>query len=212
MRRGSRRGGSALVAGGAAVAAAVPLLRAWQRRWDATVEEAARPMPLDDRVAEPTAVTNRAITILAGPERIWPWLVQMGELPRGGFYSYVTVERLLGMKVENAEEILPEFQEPKVGDALDRRGTMVVQFVEPGRCLVLGPPPTPAIQTTWALGLHPAGAGATRLVSRCRVRLPRTAAGLLWAVVLDPGQFVMERKMLLEIRRRAEARDSRGPG
>jgi hypothetical protein len=45
----------------------------------------------------------------------------------------------------------------------------------------------------------------TRLVSRVRARLDRTPKGLFWLLLLDPGQFVMERKMLYEIKRRAEA-------
>jgi hypothetical protein len=49
----------------------------------------------------------------------------MGERPRGGFYSYVTIERLLRMKVKNADWILPEFQSLTVGGALDRAGTML---------------------------------------------------------------------------------------
>ena len=47
--------------------------------------------------------------------------------------------------------------------------------------------------------------GSTRLLARLRAKLPRTTAGAFWYGVLDPGHFVMERKMLLEIKRRAEA-------
>lgn len=191
---------------GTAILAGLVFLRQWQRLWRATDEEIVRAMPLDDRVSNPTYVTNRAITIQAPPEDVWPWLAQMGELPRGGFYSYLTVERLLRMKVENAGRILPVFQNPKVGEAIDRAGTMLVLAVEPHRHLVLGPPRTLELQSTWALALYPAGFLATRLVSRCRARLPRRAKGLLWSLILDPGQFVMERKMLLEIRKRVESR------
>ena len=49
----------------------------------------------DELVAEPSHVTNHAVTIWAQAV-IWPWLVQMGELPRGGFYSYEWIQRLLG--------------------------------------------------------------------------------------------------------------------
>jgi hypothetical protein len=115
------------------------------------------------------------------------------------------VERLLKLKVANAERILPEFQDPKVGDALDRAGNMRVKAVVPGRMLVLGPPPLPDLQVTWAIVLSPAGDKATRLVSRCRARLPRNAKGVLTFLILDPGQFLMERRMLLEIKRRAES-------
>jgi hypothetical protein len=206
MKRSWTKTSGVLLAGGAVVAAYVAWIRKWHLRWGATDEEIARAMPLDEEVSEPTFVTNRAITIEATPEEIWPWIAQMGELPRGGFYSYLTVERLLKLEVANAERILPEFQDPKVGDALDRAGNMRVKAVVPGRMLVLGPPPTPDLQVTWAMCLYPAGDKATRLVSRCRARLPRNARGILTFLVLDPGQFLMERKMLLEVKRRAESR------
>ena len=205
MKRSWTKASGVLLAGGAALAAYVAWFRKWHLRWGATDEEIERAMPLDEEVPEPTLVTNRAITIEATPEEIWPWIAQMGELPRGGFYSYLTVERLLKFKVANAEGILPESQDPKVGDALDRAGNMRVKAVVPGRMLVLGPPPTPDLQVTWAMCLYPAGDKATRLVSRCRARLPRTAKGILTFLVLDPGQFLMERKMLLEVKRRVES-------
>ncbi|HSE63254.1 MAG TPA: SRPBCC family protein [Thermoanaerobaculia bacterium] len=205
-------GAAAVGAGAAAVAAYMGVVRRWHLRWGATDDEIAREMPLDDEVTEPTYVTNRAITIRALPQEIWPWLAQMGELPRGGFYSYLTVERLLRMQVENADRILSEFQDPKVGEALDRSGTMRVKAVEPNSYLVLGPSSTPDLAVTWTLALYPRIDGSTRLISRCRARLPRGSKGLFWLAILDPGQFLMERKMLLEIKRRAESRASRFAG
>lgn len=205
MKRQSRNPGTIAGGGAAALAASVVLLRRWQRRWNATEEEVARAMPMDDEVGEPTYVTNRAVTIRARREAIWPWIAQMGELPRGGFYSYLWVERLLGMKVQNAGRVLPDFQALSVGDVLDRQGGMIVKAVEPARYVVLGPHPTADVESTWTLALYPNGKGGTRLISRCRCRLPRGLRGLLALVILDPGQFLMERKMLLEIRRRAES-------
>jgi hypothetical protein len=108
------------------------------------------------------------------------------------------------MKVENAERVLPEFQEIRVGEALDRTGTMLVKAVEPGQYLVLGPTPEADLQVTWALALYPTANGATRLVSRCRAKLGAGPKGLFWLAILDPGQFLMERKMLIGIKRRAE--------
>jgi hypothetical protein len=198
------RVGVVLGVGTAAVGSSVLALKAWQRRLNATDEETARPLPFDDQVSQPTYVTNRAITVAAAPEQIWPWIAQMGELPRGGFYSYLTIERLLKMKVANADRVLPGFQTLEVGMAIDRAGTMVVKAVEPNSVLVLGPPPMPDFDSTWAIALLPAGDGSTRLLSRCRARLPRGAKGLLMLLILDPGQFLMERKMLLEIKKRAE--------
>ena len=203
------KAGAILGAGAGAAAAYAVLVRRWQLGFGATVEEILRPMPLDDRVEHPNHLTNRAITIHAAPEAIWPWLAQMGELPRGGFYSYVTVERVLRMKVENADRILHEFQNPKVGEALDRSGGMVVQAIEPNRHLVLGPEPRKDFRVTWALALYPAADGTTRLVSRCRAWIRPGVRKLAWMLVLDAGQLFMERKMLLEIRRRAERAQAR---
>ena len=207
MKRGSllRTFAGLAAAGGGALAAYVWLIRPWHLRWGATDDEVRRPMLLDEEVTRPTYVTNRAITINALPEDIWPWLAQMGELPRGGFYSYEWIERLQGMRVRSAGRILREFQQPEVGDVLDRRGNMVVKAIEPNRTLVLGPPPLPDLEATWALSLYPVDEGRTRLVSRVRGRLGKTPKGLLWMLLLDPGQFIMERKMLLEIKRRAES-------
>jgi hypothetical protein len=182
------------------------LIRPWHLRWGATDEEIARAMPLDAQVPRPTYVTNRAVSVEAPPEHVWPWLAQMGEAPRGGFYSYAWIERLMGMDVTNADAVLPDFQHVEAGEVIDRTGYMTVRAVEPGRFIVLGPPETISdLDSTWALVLYPATDGTTRLVSRVRARLPRSLRGVLWLALLDPGQFVMERKMLLEIKRRAEA-------
>ena len=198
--------GQNFIIAGLGASAAYALLRPFHLRWGATDAEIARAMPLDEDVPEPTYVTNRAVTIHARPEHAWPWLAQMGESPRGGYYSHAWIERLMGMRVANANTLLPEFQRVEPGDVIDRTGYMTVKAVEPGRYLVLGPPDEGSdVNSTWALVLYRRGDGATRLVSRVRARLPRGARGLFWLALLDPGQFVMERKMLLEIKRRAEA-------
>jgi hypothetical protein len=53
-------------------------IRPWQLRWGATAEEVSRPMPGDELIARPHFNATRAITVQAGPEHIWPWLLQMG--------------------------------------------------------------------------------------------------------------------------------------
>lgn len=116
------------------------VVRPWYLRWGATDEEIGRSMPLDDHVPDPRLSSTMAITVDAPPERIWPWLAQMGDAPRAGYYSYAWIERLLGMSIENSRRILPQYQHLQVGDALDRAGTMTVLAVDPNHHLVLGPP------------------------------------------------------------------------
>lgn len=194
----------ASAAGGLAFAY-LRVLRPRHLRWGATDDEIARPMLGDDQIEHPVVVTNRAVTVEASLEDVWPWLAQMGELPRGGFYSYEWIERLMGMSVENADRILPEYRELHLGDPLDRSGNMIVRAVNPGRAVVLGPPPGLWLDTTWAIAVYPAAEGQTRLVSRVRGAVKRwTPTAPLMVALLDPGQFVMERKFLLEVKKRAE--------
>jgi hypothetical protein len=197
---------------GASTAAFFTRVRPWYLRWGATDAEVARSMPLDEHVPDPVLNSTMAITIDARPEEVWPWLAQMGDPPRAGYYSYTWIERLVGLQIENVDTILPQFQSLRVGEALDTGGKMRVLAVEPGHHLVLGPPDSvDTVRCTWAFGLYPVGEQATRLVTRCRARwsyrrmlkeMPLYAA-LPW-LLIEPGAFFMERKMLLEIKKLAE--------
>ena len=51
-----------------------------------TQAERRQVLPGDELVDHPTVVTNHAVTIPAPPDRVWPWLVQMG-WHRGGWYT-----------------------------------------------------------------------------------------------------------------------------
>jgi len=58
---------------------------------------------------------------------------------------------------------------------------------------------------SWAFILAPIDRGRTRLISRFRVgKRPRRAVALLYSLLIEIPHFVMERKMLLGIKRRAE--------
>jgi hypothetical protein len=43
----------------------------------------------------------------------------MGPAPRGGAYTYDWIEKLLGLDMHSVDRVLPEFQDPQVGDILD---------------------------------------------------------------------------------------------
>jgi hypothetical protein len=67
------------------------------------------------------------------------------------------------------------------------------------------------VRSTWAFGLYPQGNGTTRLVTRVRGawslgRLLRETSPIAWPfyVLIEPGAFIMERRMLREIKRLAE--------
>ena len=183
--------------------------------WGSTDEELRASLPLDERVQDPRFVQQPAMTIDATPDVIWPWIVQLGEPPRAGYYSFTSIEKLMGLDVVNQERILPEFQEVHVGEALDKNGTMVVQAVEPRHYMVLGPPEiVTEVQATWTFYLQPIDDHSTRLISRCRAdwdlkNALKTSGPMLWAMTLmiEPGAFIMTWKMLKTLKRLAETHD-----
>jgi hypothetical protein len=61
-------------------------VRRLSRRAGVTDAEAFGTLPGDDVIAHPMVEWTRGITVRASPERIWPWLVQMG-YGRAGWYT-----------------------------------------------------------------------------------------------------------------------------
>ena len=186
-----------------------PITRGWYSGWGSTPEERQRPLPGDDIVPQPRLAATRAITIRAPASAVWPWLAQMGQ-GRGGLYSYEKLENLARCDMHNADTIHPEWQSPAVGDKV-RFGPepypfQYVRAIDAGRTLVLGSTPgetkTPA---SWVFHLEPID-GGTRLIVRSRNGYePGAMNTLIWRGITDPMYFVMERRMLIGIRDRAEA-------
>jgi hypothetical protein len=187
-------------------------VRPWHLRWGASEEEFSGPMPGDELVREPLHVSTRAISIDARPEEIWPWLVQLG-MGRAGFYGYQWFERLAELSISTVEHLLPEFQSLEPGEFIPAgRGLhLPVRAVEPNGSLVIGShpdaPPGEA-SVSWSLGLYPRD-GSTRLVSRVRSNYRWRPGAPLPSLFLGPLHFVLERKMLLGIKQRAEAMSAR---
>ncbi len=173
--------------------------------WGATPEEVDRSMPGDEFLDRPDLLSTRVVMIDAPPSSIWPWLVQMGS-GKGGVYTYDFIENLFGLHMHSVDEILPQFQNRKLGDVerLGKNGPRLrVDILDPEQAMVLH---SEDGNWVWAFCLYPSGPDRTRLVSRNRIVTPgagwlRRAVGIL---VLEPGSLVMERKMLLGIKSRAE--------
>jgi hypothetical protein len=170
----------------------------WHRRWGATGEEVAMAMPGDDLLPAQAGQTTRAVTIGAPPSEVWPWLLQIG-YGRAGWYSY---DRIDNDGRPSATRIVPELQDLHVGDRIEMVPGMgpTVRRMQPHRFLLCG-----GDRDTWCLGLYPEDDGTTRLVSRWRQAWERGLGTAFWLMISDPGAFVMERKMLLNLKARIEA-------
>lgn len=180
------------------VAMYILLVRPWHARWGATDEEVARAMP-GDNIIPNAASSTRAITIHSSPAALWPWLVQIG-YGRAGWYSYDWIDN---DGKPSARKVVRSLQHLEIGDVI----TMVpgmgpkVREVKPLRYFVAGD----RTGGTWCLAIYPAPDGA-RLVSRWRQNWKGTGiAARFFIAISDPGAFIMERKMLLGIKERAEA-------
>ena len=185
----------------------VILTRPWHSRWGSTDAELVAALPGDDVVPNAHYTIQHAVTIHASPEEVWPWLVQLGQ-DRGGFYSYDWLERLVGDDVRNADRVHPDWQTLREGDLVRAAqpdylggifgrdiGWRVVR-VEPERVLVLG---------GWgAFVLEPID-GGTRFTVRTRGGgEPNVLLAPVGLLMFEPAHFIMERRMLLGIKERAE--------
>ena len=193
-----------LVATGAALGALAAVYSRFLRlpilTWGATAEEAAASLPGDELLEDAHGVATRAMTIDAPCSAVWPWIAQMGPAPRGGAYTYDWIENLLGLNMHSADRVLPEFQHPEIGDGFgfgDNRMSYVI--VEPERVLAIR---SADGNWVWTFILEDQD-GKTRLISRNRFRLPKLK-DKLGMIPMEPGSLIMERKMLLGIKRRAE--------
>jgi hypothetical protein len=178
--------------------------RSWCLSWGATASEVARDLPGDDLLPAAGIVSTRAIKVDAPPSAIWPWLVQMGP-GRGGAYTYDWIENIMGLGMHSADRILPEYQHLDVGDEqrLGKRGPILrVAELEPERWLVFR---SDDGNWVWAFSLVPDGEG-TRLISRNRIATGGASrlGQALNTYAMEPGSLIMERKMLLGIKDRAE--------
>jgi hypothetical protein len=186
--------------------------------WGATAHEVAQVLPGDEIVGPAKYRTTHAVTVDAPAERVWAWLVQLGQ-GRGGMYSYDWLENLVGLHMHSAESIVPELQELGAGDVVRMvpEGTeppleFVVARAEPPHLLVLGPHGTreEALAgnmpyAAWTFVVRAAENGGSRLVVRFQSDFKPTPLGwLMNKYALEPVHFLMERKMMLTLKERAE--------
>lgn len=207
-----------LAIGGAAVTSALAyryLVRPWHLRWGATDAETTSALPGDDFVEDPQHQDTHAVTIEAPAAEVWPWLVQIGQ-DKGGFYSYTWLENLVGCRMRNADRILPEHQRLQAGDTVRLHPAappIPVGQVDPGRAIVMGQREGRGepLGGTWSLILEPRGRSVTRLIARSRwTWRPGLLHWIGYYLFLEPAHFIMERKMLLGIKARAERAKRQG--
>lgn len=210
--------GAGAVAGiGALAAAYIFGIRPWHLKWGATEDELNEWLPGDEIMPNAEVQVTHAITIDAPPETVWKWLVQIGQ-DRGGFYSYDWLENLFGLGIHNTDELREEWQDLQVGDFVRsaHEGWMGGRFDDEAGWYVVGLKPAHYLllrdeieHGSWVFVLRRLDADRTRLI--VRVRGKRGDTFLRKALnygLLEPAHFLMERKMLLTLKEKAETADA----
>jgi proline iminopeptidase len=128
--------------------AAAAMVRRVTVRTGVSDAEAFGSLPGDEPIPHPMVEWTRGVTVHAAPDRVWPWLVQMG-YGRGGWYTPEWVDLMANRWVfgqrqrfpRSANRILPEYQHVAVGDIIcdgpDYASYFRVQDVDPLHALVL---------------------------------------------------------------------------
>jgi hypothetical protein len=152
-----------------ALASALALVLRLGRRSGVTDEEMRRALSGDDLVPTPQFVMDRATTIHAPAQDIWPWVVQMG-YHRAGWYTSFWLDKLL-WRIDNpsVNRIIPDLQQLRVGDIVPDGPPGTAYFkvgaLEPGRAIVyLDDKGThvPGVVWSWAFVLDPVDGRTTR--------------------------------------------------
>jgi len=195
--------GAALLGGLAA--AYIGVIRPRQMRWGATDEEAARTLPYDDLVTNPTWSLTRAVTVEVTPEEIWPWLVQVG-WGRAGWYGYDWADN--GLK-RSAWEIMPERQHLQIGTKFPMSPWSAMycgDFDEPRWILLrMGNESGTSDIGSFLYYLDPIDEHGTRLIIRMRDKYRWFNPPVLaMQLAVDVGDIYFQWKHLLGVKSRAE--------
>ena len=187
-------------------AAYVYLYRPYQLHWGATSAEIEQSMPGDGLNTNPSFLATRAITIDAPPEKVWPWLLQMG-YGRAGFYGYDLLENAGSPEgMRSADEIIPRFQKFVVGDEvpISAVASMTFHSIEPYHYLIwLGSDTPNPGAFTWAV--YPRDGDRTRLLSRIRWTYHPTSLTIFsLEVFTEFADHIAVRKILQGIKQRVE--------
>jgi len=186
----------------------------------ASAKTARMPLPGDDLLAEQEKVLafTKEIVIDAPPSQVWPYLKQQGQ-NRGGFYSFVLLERIFTFDIRNTYTIEPKWQTLEPGDWIPYHqmgiGSEVMAVVDQQYFTMRSDtrrPPTGKKVKAFALNIFPGGQFAwtwnfilqplpdhkTHLIQRCHNYFTPTnllTKGLILLFLGVPSLFMTTRQM-----------------
>lgn len=194
-------------------------LRSYAFTWGARPVDLAHSWPGDELCPDSQSVATRAIQIEAPASVVWQFVAQLGQ-DRAGFYSYTWLENLFGCEMPRVDVPVPEWQRRMLGENVWRatpnryHGDARVKIARIGeREMSLTSPEDwgnivrreHAVGGAWTFAIVPVSAARCRLVVRSRgPEHPGLINRLYRALIFDPIHFVMERRMMRQIKSLAE--------
>jgi hypothetical protein len=177
------------------------LIRPRHLRWGAKDNEIDLKLPGDDLVENPDFNATRGITINAGTEDIWKWIIQIGS-GRAGWYS---IDLLDNGGKHSSDIIIPEFQRIFVGQFIpftpDQKNGMWVNDFRANNYILWSDKKSNA---TWCWYLIPEGMNKARLITRLRTKYKWLSIWVIYYLIYDFGDIIMMKKCMKGIKRRVE--------
>jgi hypothetical protein len=170
---------------------------AWVYRWGSTPAERGETLPCDRLVADADEVLYRAVDVEAPAATVFRWLCQLRAAP----YSY---DRLDNGGRRSPQSLTPGLERLEPG----QRVMSIFELVdyEAGRSITIYSEGRLFGRVGCTYRVLPSSAGQSRLLAKLVVAHPR---GLLRSsplrLLLAPGDLVMMRRQLLNLKRLAEA-------
>jgi hypothetical protein len=164
-------------------------------RWGSTEGERADSWPCDRHVADPDHSMFRAVDVEAPPAVTFRWLCQLRAAP----YSY---DKLDNWGRQSPQELTPGLEELEVGQRFQTIFRLV-EF-EPGESLTMLSQGRAFGRVACTYRADPVDDGRSRIVVKLLVAYPESPHGPLMRLIGPPGDLVMMRRQLLNLKGLAE--------
>jgi hypothetical protein len=182
----------------------MPSWPSFVRDWGSTPAERSEPFPCDRLITEPDLVLYRAVDVAARPETVFRWLCQLRVAP----YSYDLLDnggrRSPQTLTPGLERLAPGQRVMRIFALIEYEVGSSITVLSEGR--LFG-----RVACTYRVG--ESASGRSRLLAKLLVARPQgSLAARPMGILLPPGDLVMMRRQLLNLKRLAETQDTSGPG
>jgi len=171
-----------------------PFIRKGYSKWGTTPSESEQSLPGDPLVVNPKTSITCAIDIKSSGKLIWPWLLQLGK-----HYQHLNAEDLVLTTIKKMS-----FQV----DTIDKCNSISLRKINTNEKQAAGQDNLSSvdyIKASLCFVIEGLDEGSCRLIYRRRIDWnPGIINTLYYRILLEPISFVMARKMLIGIKKRAE--------